>query len=281
MTIYSVSTPSNTNTVTTVRHYFECLMFVGIWVAIEYRFDWDYHYYALLGIPLAVLFQLFVRRRPIYQLWVRGAHRFSLATPIATVGLMLLPIAILYQDLIPAGDWAKATWMFCALAGAIPAGYALAHQKGEAGQYATPSFIIATLIGLAYVFITAIRAHVSPVPAEDRLYAMLEQIVVNFPLCFIIEEVVFRGMIDTHLCSRESSEVQYWMSAIFVSLLWGLWHMPIIDLTTNRLHNFESLMIMNLIIGIPLSICWRRSGTLVLPAAAHALIFAYLKAVFP
>jgi len=29
------------------------------------------------------------------------------------------------------------------------------------------------------------------------------------------------------------------------------------------------------LLGLLLSICWRRSGTLVLPAAAHALIDAY------
>ena len=32
-------------------------------------------------------------------------------------------------------------------------------------------------------------------------------------------------------------------------------------------------------VGIPLSICWRRGGTLVLPAAAHAFIDAYRDAV--
>ena len=33
------------------------------------------------------------------------------------------------------------------------------------------------------------------------------------------------------------------------------------------------------LIGIPLSLCWRKGGTLVLPAAAHALIDAYRNTV--
>jgi hypothetical protein len=31
--------------------------------------------------------------------------------------------------------------------------------------------------------------------------------------------------------------------------------------------------------GVPLSFCWRASGTLVLPAAAHALIDSYRNCV--
>lgn len=281
MPSFSDTTACYTELVTTARHYVECFLFVGIWVAVEHILDLDWHYYALLGIPLAFAFQLLVRRRPIYRLWVRGANRFRLATPIATLGLMLLPLGRLYHDVLPVDNWTVGSWMVCALVGALAAGYALAYQQDESGRTAVPSFLGALVIGIGYVVIMARRAHVSPVPSGDVLFTMLEQAAIYFPLCFILDEVVFRGMLDSHLCSRSCGPVEYWASAVFVSLLWGAWHLPIIELGPHLARNIANVMIMHLVIGVPLSICWRRSGTLVFPAAAHALIFAYRSAIFP
>jgi membrane protease YdiL (CAAX protease family) len=110
---------------------------------------------------------------------------------------------------------------------------------------------------------------------------MFEQMVIYFPVCFILDEVVFRGMLDSHLCGKESSAFNYWASAVFVSLLWGAWHLPIIEMCEHVVRNATNLMVFHMIVGVPLSICWRRSGTLALPAAAHALIFAFRSAIFP
>lgn len=59
---------------------------------------------------------------------------------------------------------------------------------------------------------------------------------------------------------------QAWISAVVVSALWGFWHMW---------HSQVFLdFILTLALGVPLSFCWRKSGTLLLPCAAHALIDA-------
>jgi hypothetical protein len=39
------------------------------------------------------------------------------------------------------------------------------------------------------------------------------------------------------------------------------------------------VIIVHSLVGVPLSFCWRASGTLVLPAAAHALVDAYRNTV--
>ena len=75
-----------------------------------------------------------------------------------------------------------------------------------------------------------------------------------------------------------------WRSAAFVSALWGAWHLPIkIPLLLAGPHPASHLVVAaNIvgwplaacIVGIPLSLCWRRSGLLLVPALVHAFINA-------
>ena len=101
-----------------------------------------------------------------------------------------------------------------------------------------------------------------------------------FTVCFTLEEVAFRGALDSHLYRSPSNgraSSSSWLSAIFLSALWGIWHLP--TLPTPSAPAFAAaipaLIIIHTLVGVPLSFCWRGSGTLVLPAAAHALIDAY------
>jgi membrane protease YdiL (CAAX protease family) len=95
-----------------------------------------------------------------------------------------------------------------------------------------------------------------------------------------VEEVAFRGALDSHVF-RPQSDGQAsglpWLSAIFVSALWGIWHLPTAPVSS--VSAFAAMIpvviIIHTLVGVPLSFCWRASGTLVLPAAAHALVDAY------
>ena len=60
------------------RKYIEVLIFVVVWMAAGWVFHLDANAYLLLGIPLVVLFQLFIARRPLRNLWVRDATTFRL-----------------------------------------------------------------------------------------------------------------------------------------------------------------------------------------------------------
>ena len=44
-------------------------------------------------------------------------------------------------------------------------------------------------------------------------------------MTFVLEEVAFRGALDAHV--HHEGEGRGWQSALFVSALWGLWHLPI------------------------------------------------------
>jgi membrane protease YdiL (CAAX protease family) len=114
-----------------------------------------------------------------------------------------------------------------------------------------------------------------------RTVGIIEQFLLYFPVFFTIEEVTFRGVLDAHLTNGDTSACySAWGSALFVSALWGLWHLP------NAPAGDQSLFIegfylvaFHCAIGVLLSFAWRSGGTLLLPALAHALIDSYRNAV--
>jgi hypothetical protein len=63
-------------------------------------------------------------------------------------------------------------------------------------------------------------------------------------------------------------------TAIFISVLWGLWHLPIAP-DNQSLAGVVRLLALQVPLGILLSYTWRSSGTLLLPAVAHAWVDAY------
>ncbi len=82
-----------------------------------------------------------------------------------------------------------------------------------------------------------------------------------------MEEVFFRGVLDTYL--HQGEEGTGWLSAIYLSALWGLWHVPI---SSSQPLVILVLLIFQIAVGVPLSIWWRRSGNLTVPGTTHALI---------
>jgi hypothetical protein len=58
--------------------YVAVILFVSAWMACGWLFPLDPNAYLLLGVPLTVMFQWLVRRRPIRALWVREAPPFRL-----------------------------------------------------------------------------------------------------------------------------------------------------------------------------------------------------------
>jgi membrane protease YdiL (CAAX protease family) len=95
----------------------------------------------------------------------------------------------------------------------------------------------------------------------------------------VLEEVAFRGSIDSEVYepTDQREDRASWISAIFVSLLWGLWHLPIVPKAeaVPLAGVMLSLAAIHTAVGVPLSIWCRRSGTLLMPAAAHTFIDAY------
>jgi|SRR5580658_6628165 membrane protease YdiL (CAAX protease family) len=95
------------------------------------------------------------------------------------------------------------------------------------------------------------------------------------PVIFLLEEVWFRGVLDSHL--HHPGETRGALSAVYVSALWGIWHYPITPephRSQDLLPTLAYLLVVHILIGVPLSWSWRRSGNLFVPGCVHALIDA-------
>jgi CAAX prenyl protease-like protein len=280
----------------TARNYMEVLAFVAVWMAAAWIFHLDANAYLLLGVPLVTLFQLFIRRRPLQELWVRDAAPFRLGWAGIVIAALfaIVPGYELVVVAFPQRLWVIALWLLCAVAGAVFAAFALRQQHASATRRGLRGFIAAVLIGVAYMAAFASARHHSigfPLP---KLFFLLKQFLAYFAVCFVLEEVAFRGAFDSHIYQPRSNGQATgspWrtpandpaaISAIFVSALWGVWHLPVVVSAPSAsaiAAAIPALIVPCTLVGVPLSFCWRASGTLVLPAAAHALIDAYRNTV--
>ena len=99
----------------------------------------------------------------------------------------------------------------------------------------------------------------------------LSTVALYIPVQFFVEEVWFRGILDSHL--HRPGETRGALSAIYGSALWGVWRYPISDPTD--LVNLLITIAISVAVGILLARAWRRSGNLPVPGIAHALIDAF------
>ena len=162
----------------------------------------------------------------ITDLWARDATSFRLGI-IGVVLAVLLILASgydLFFVALPKKSWVVALWFVCAMAGAVFAAFAFGWQRASAARRGLPSFVAAVLIGIGIVAAIALAGHHSigfPLP---KLVFLLKQFLLYFTVSFALEEVAFRGALDSHVYQPQSdghSSGSPWLSAIFVSALWG------------------------------------------------------------
>jgi membrane protease YdiL (CAAX protease family) len=91
-----------------------------------------------------------------------------------------------------------------------------------------------------------------------------------FVVCFFLEEVAFSGVLDAHLYRPQ--DVGAKGSAFGLAFLWGLWHLPGVPIDGSFVQAAFSLGIWHMVVGVPLAYSWRIGGSLLVPAAAHALL---------
>jgi membrane protease YdiL (CAAX protease family) len=101
------------------------------------------------------------------------------------------------------------------------------------------------------------------------IFALAKYSALYFPASFVLEEVTFRGALDEHL--HAEGEPRGWQSAILVSVLWGLWHMPVSSTGLPWSLQMLQLVAVHVLFGVPLSLAWRRTRNLAGPALAHAV----------
>ncbi len=247
--------------------------FVAVWVALGYLLPVGAEAYLLLGIPLTVLFQVGVRRRPLRELWVRDPAPYAgpVRRDLAVAGLLALAPAYWGLRLIPDGRPVVIGWYVAAVLGAGVAAYAL---RSTSVRAMLRSAALPTAIGVVGNVVVIGAVQLATGTSVDLLAAVgsvAKWLVIYFPATFVIEEVAFRGALDSHV--HRPGEGRGWQSAVFVSVLWGLWHLPVADGMPLPLL-VGSLVAWHCLVGIPLSLAWRRSGNLAGPAFAHAAMDA-------
>ena len=172
-------------------------------------------------------------------------------------------------------------YSLAAIVGAGAAAYALGQFRRETWRYLGLCLATAGLLGVL-IIIGVWAGDRTALPIAGRLgpdtLQGIESLLVLIPVMFVIEEVAFRGAIDSHVRPPGerpgigSSTVYGIASAIVVSVLWGLWHLPI----TPR-PPYESVILwvfavthLEVVVGPFLSLFWRRSGNLMVPGFSHA-----------
>jgi hypothetical protein len=255
------------------RRYIDCAGFVLVWMACGWFLNLGGTGYLLLGVPLIVIFQLLVARRPLHLLWVRDAKSFRLSPNVLLIALalLILPLLAFFFRVRHYGIMSLVIAI-----GTIPCSFALCHQSAARLRRALPIAGLAIAVGCAVFASFSAWDGRSPGFASENLPFFFTDIFCLTLAGFVVEEVVFRGAIDGYVAPAESSRHKELVSAIFVSFLWGIWHLPLADLYRSREISFLALAILlNILWGVPLSLCCRKSGTLLLPSVIHALCDAY------
>jgi membrane protease YdiL (CAAX protease family) len=171
-------------------------------------------------------------------------------------------------------------YALAAIVGAGAAAYALGQFRRETWRYLGLCLTTAGLLGVLIVIGGWYGTPTAPPPA---VFQGIESLLLYIPVVFMMEEVAFRGAIDSHVRPPgerqgfESSSVYGVVSAIGVSVLWGVWHYPVIPLPpeladVSVIEHVYLVAQLEIVVGPFLSLFWRRSGNLMVPGFAHATI---------
>lgn len=247
---------------------------VALWIAVGLGFRLSANSYLLLGIPLTAAFQLIVRRQPLRALWVRDAVAFRLGARgwIMATLLAAYPCYRLAASIRAADPGLETAWYLAAVAGAFPAAFALANFHRKTSRDLSLCLATAGAFGILLVTFDAVMTQSGHRPLGERFATGLSSLLLYIPVTFLLEEVSFRGAFDAHV--HHPGESREYASAFFVSALWGLWHVPVAMGQKPLPLLVVGLLGVHCAVGVPLSLCWRRSGNLFVTCATHALIDA-------
>ncbi|WP_433047933.1 lysostaphin resistance A-like protein [Dactylosporangium sp. CS-033363] len=214
---------------------------VGVYIGLGFWLRPDANTYLLLGIPITLVYQLAVARRPLRALWLPdGSFR---------VDRWVLPI---FAVLIVGPLWTLAeaesapVVVYSVLTLGTAAGAACALRVMERRWWRELAWMLAILAVVAVI--------------RGDVPGAVHWLLFYLPAGFLVEEVLFRGALD----------LGSWPGAAWVSLLWGLWHLPILDAVTPL--TVAWVLGAQLVLGLGLTWLWRRSGNLAAPASAHAIL---------
>lgn len=255
------------------QRYLTVLGVVGFWMGLGWLLHLNPNSYLVAGVPLLVIFQLAVARRPISELWVRPAISvpFPLWGYAAAAAFMIAP-GLELSHRWPQAGWSMRLWFCCAIAGAIPLAFAFTRVSRLVLKSTVLCFATAGVLGVASLVAVALLRHRLDHLSATRAVNGVWQFLLYLPVSFILEEVFFRGGLDSYL--HTPGDRAPWLSAAVVSIIWGLWHLP-----ASGAHSLPRVVVLIMVlpivhclVGIPFSFFWRSSGSLLVPAVVHSFI---------
>jgi hypothetical protein len=257
---------------------------VAVWCLLGFLLHLSIAEYQLLGIPILLIFQLGIHRQPLRTLWVRAGPPLRLDVWFIMLWILfsLFPAYAVIREIIQM-QLANAAEYSMAIVGAFGMAYALRAMQARTWLQLGLCVLTVGIIGLLPQFLSLILPHIvhihTPHPVATAQPTLLQGVEIAAewfliaPVGFVVEEVFFRGALDTYLHRGEKGIG--WLSAIFVSALWGVWHLPGQTLTSgNFISAVVGTVLPSILVGVPLSFWWRKSGNLVVNNTAHALLDA-------
>lgn len=255
---------------------------VLLWMAAGWLLGLTPNAYLIAGIPLLAVFQRYVARRPLAEVWFATAGRFALPWWgwLVAAAFMVLPVHHLLTWKSPGLD--VQLWLVCAALGALPLAWSVASCTRAQWVQLVLCVLAAGTVGIATLLISYLLRPHSAITPSARLLEGLQSLALYVPVCFMIEEVFFRGGLDSFLVRGGTRGP--WLSAFYLSALWGWWHLPTVTLQPGN----RPAQVAVLLIALPLVHCgvgallshfWRRSGLLLVPVFAHAFIDAVRNAL--
>ncbi len=258
-----------------------------IWMTLGSLFNLDPESYMLVGVPITILFQLIVARRPLLQLWLHPSFPIKWSAWIYPVALTLaLPPTILLSTMIwhKTGSIPERLWCICGALGSIPSALCLINARWKVWKSFAEAARTAGVMSVFIFTLIAISLHGWKL-SHDFWDIFFVSFVLYVPISFTLEEVFFRGCLDSYI--YQEGDRYFWLSSVLISFTWGVWHMPTMPLPDSsvsiKVASFIALSIalglIHCIYGIPLTLAWRRGGSLLAPAMAHALMDSFRNAL--
>ena len=250
---------------------------IGGYIALGFAFRLSAEAYLLVGIPITLAFQVLVVRRPLRALWLRGTPPMAFTRrSIVAVGVVAIAPAVIVIRGVRDGDPVLAAYGLAAIVGAIGAVYAMRAMDRDTVRSTIRTTLItgAILVGIMVGFRLASGGF------DGNLAAAVATAVISVatyvPVVFVMEEVLFRGLLDTYLHGSTPGPDR--ASALYGSALWGLWHLPVAFIALGLL-TIPYLVAVHTALGFFLVTSWRRTGNLAAPGIAHAVTDALRNAV--
>jgi membrane protease YdiL (CAAX protease family) len=250
---------------------------IGGYMALGFAFRLGAEAYLLLGIPITIGFQILVVRRPLRSLWLlqAPAMTFTRRSMVAVVAMAIAP-AVVAATGVRDGDLALVGWGLAGMVGAVGAVYALRVMDRDAVRSTIRTTLItgAVLVGIMVVYRLATGGfHGNLAAAVTTTWI---SILTYLPVVFVMEEVLFRGLLDPYLHGSTTGPDR--ASALYGSALWGIWHLQVAFLALGVL-TIPYLVAVHTTMGYFLVTAWRRTGNLAAPGVSHAVIDALRNAV--